>query len=158
MRPLKERFWEKVQKTGHSDCWVWMSSKNGRGYGTFAMNKDGHQSTKLAHRVAYELEIGPIPNGLSLDHRCRNRLCVNPAHLEPTTIRENLLRAPTTVSTLNSQKMFCPKGHALEGDNLMRYYLKKGVRQCRICHNEQTKLWLRESRRKAKLVSGVHTG
>lgn len=89
-RPLEERFWEKVEPTGF--CWNWTASTR-NGYGQISV---GGRKGRIAgaHRVAYELLIGPIPDGLVIDHLCRNTLCVNPDHLEPVTVRENALRAP----------------------------------------------------------------
>lgn len=80
-------FWRHVDKT--ATCWNWTASTNSRGYGTWAVQ----QNTKLAHRVAYTALVGEIPDGLTIDHLCRNKLCVNPAHLEAVTLEENLRRA-----------------------------------------------------------------
>jgi hypothetical protein len=80
------RFWSKVDRTG--DCWKWTAGLTGSGYGRFRW--DGGEVA--AHRFAYELLVGAIPDGLQIDHLCRNRACVNPAHMEPITQRENILR------------------------------------------------------------------
>ena len=89
-------------------CWVWT--------GKIAKNGYGHASkdwkTHLAHRLVYEALVGPIPEGLQLDHLCRNKACVNPAHLEPVTQQVNMDRYSATVT-------HCPKGHAKEGYNLL---------------------------------------
>lgn len=94
--PLVVRFIDKVDFTGGpDDCWMWVGSLSGNGYGRI----QGYvvdASPKLAHRVAYELVNGPIPEGMQLDHLCRNRRCVNPAHLEPVTCGENLRRGCRT--------------------------------------------------------------
>jgi hypothetical protein len=82
-----ERFWAKVDRRGDDECWPWLGAVNPNGYGAFQW--DGGQ---YAHRFAYELQIGPIPEGLTLDHLCRVRHCVNGAHLEPVTGQENTLR------------------------------------------------------------------
>ncbi len=105
-RPLADRFWEKVDRDGPDGCWVWTGANNGAGYGQIRID----DRNRYAHRVAYELEVGPIPESLFIDHLCRNRGCVNPAHLEPVTNAENILRgtAPTAV---NARKKACPKGH-----------------------------------------------
>lgn len=80
------RFWERVEKT--PTCWLWHGKFNGVGYGQLHIG----QVSFLAHRFSYELVFGPIALGLHIDHLCRNRRCVNPAHLEPVTMQENLRR------------------------------------------------------------------
>lgn len=89
IKTLAERFWPKVSKT--DSCWLWQASLDGKGYGQI---NGGRTPTRMmrAHRVAYELVIGPIPDGLDLDHLCRTPRCVNPDHLEPVTRRENTAR------------------------------------------------------------------
>lgn len=88
--PLDKAFWAKVDRRGADECWPWAGSIDSRNtYGRFPVNK----VWRRAHRVAYELLVGPIPDGLTLDHLCRNTRCVNPAHLEPCTARENHRRA-----------------------------------------------------------------
>lgn len=106
-RPPEERFWEKVQKgTSPTDCWLWLSGKQPSGYGNFLVNPE----TIGAHVYAYRLLKGPVPKGLELDHLCRNPSCVNPAHLEPVTHRENCLRGEG-ISARHARKTHCPKGH-----------------------------------------------
>lgn len=82
-RPLEQRFWEKVQRA--EGCWLWMGGKFAAGYGRIGA---GGRSLK-AHRVAYELLVGAIPDGLQIDHKCRNKLCVNPDHLQAVTQQKN---------------------------------------------------------------------
>lgn len=85
--PVADRFWRLVDKSG--DCWLWMGAK-WKGYGQFGVQQSpGVWPLRKAHRVAYELIVGPIPDGMQLDHLCRNPSCVNPDHLEPVTNREN---------------------------------------------------------------------
>lgn len=86
---MAERFKGKWVVDPLVGCWVWTAASNGRGYGRIWVDGRPHP----AHRVAYEIHVGPIPAGMEIDHLCRNRGCVNPAHLEPVTRRENLRRA-----------------------------------------------------------------
>lgn len=99
-----ERFWSKV-RVADSGCWEWTGSRNcadSRGYGQFRPAGSGR--LVLAHRWAYEKCIGLIPSGLELDHVCRNRICVNPLHLEAVTRRTNLLRSPLTWPWISRRK------------------------------------------------------
>jgi hypothetical protein len=93
--PLTERqtrnFWRKVEKS--DDCWLWTASTTNAGYGQFGLVRPGERlMMTLAHRLAYTLSVGPIPDGLVIDHLCENKLCVNPAHLEPVTQTVNARR------------------------------------------------------------------
>jgi len=135
-RPLADRFWEKVQKT--DSCWIFTGAGCGVGYGEIW----AHGRVMRAHRVAYELLIGPVPEGLTLDHRCRNRRCVNPAHLEPVTNRENLLRG-NGWSGRNARATHCPKGHPYSEENTTR---RGGKRYCRTCARDLSRLTGRAKR------------
>jgi len=128
-RTLAERLWEKVNKT--DTCWLWTASTNSAGYGHI---KDEEDRLVRAHRVAYALEVGPIPEGLDLDHLCRVRHCVRPSHLEPVTRRENTLRGET-LAAANAQKTQCSKGH--EYDEANTIVQGDGKRRCRKCRNIQ---------------------
>lgn len=132
-RPLAERFWEKVDKTG-DDCWPWMYARDKGGYGRFVLSQQ-HRSV-LAHRIAYELGVGPIPDGTEIDHLCRNRACCNPIHLEAVSHQINILRGDYKAGSRGrgkqqEAKTHCPKGHAYAGDNLILQ--KRGGRVCKIC-------------------------
>lgn len=120
-----QRFWSKVKKT--DSCWNWIGYIHSDGYGGFWING----KTKQAHRIAYELIKGKIPNGLQLDHLCRNRKCVNPDHLEPVTARENILRGEGQ-AFVNSNKTHCKRGHKFTKNNT---YQRNGKRHCRTCRN-----------------------
>ena len=124
---LAERFWSNVEIGNHQDCWLWKQSVGSHGYGqTF----DG-VTVRLAHRVAWALSIGPIPARMTIDHRCRNRRCVNPQHLRLLTNLEN--------ATDNGQgrKTHCPSGHPYDEANTHRD--KRGHRKCRACAKERTR-------------------
>jgi hypothetical protein len=110
-------------------CWLFTGFKDAKGYG-----KVWHQGKKArAHRVAYELAVGKIPSSLELDHLCRVRSCINPAHLEAVTRRENLMRGLSFCSR-HARKTHCPKGHAYEGENLiLRIRGRFTSRECREC-------------------------
>lgn len=120
------RFWSRVQK-GPS-CWAWLGGTR-NGYGACYLFGLGY-----AHRVSYVLTHGSIPDGLSIDHLCRNTRCVNPAHLEAVTQRENILRSPLAPAAINAAKTHCPRGHAYAGDNLV-LSANGRARTCRTCRN-----------------------
>lgn len=123
------RFWKKVDKT--STCWNWTGARTSGGYGNFsivAVRKN--QDWIVAHRYAYQQLIGPVPDGMDLDHLCRNRRCVNPAHLEAVSRRENLLRGNTLIAKQIKQTE-CKRGHSLSGKNLQ--ITSQGKRNCRTC-------------------------
>lgn len=134
IRPIEERFWEKVDKNGVNGCWLWQAGKNGAGYGMIGLS--GHAGAKvLAHRFSYVLLHGPITERLEIDHLCRNTLCVNPDHLEAVTHQENIMRG----SKPQLSKTHCPKGHPY--DLLNTYFSPSGRRECRICR--ATQQWVR---------------
>lgn len=120
-----DRFSEKV-RTGPG-CWEWTASKTENGYGHFRL--DGR--LVLAHRLAYEWLVGPIPVGLTLDHLCRVRHCVRPDHLEPVTNRENILRGESFSGRACAGKTHCPAGHPYDEANT--YLDPRGWRNCRVC-------------------------
>ncbi len=92
-RPMAERFWEKVERLGPDECWRWQGGHNPKGYGVAWTGR----RLEGAHRVAYRLAVGPVPDGLDVDHvakrGCVHRDCCNPAHLEAVLHRENLARS-----------------------------------------------------------------
>lgn len=122
-------------------CWEWTAGKRLNGYGRFWV--DGKNVS--AHRWSYEYFIGPIPEGLQIDHLCRNRECCNPKHLEAVTCQENLLRG-NTFAARNSQKTHCKNGHPFDGRNTGTSV--RGHRYCRACQREywnRRGRWLRKN-------------
>jgi hypothetical protein len=102
-----ERFWAKVQKS--NGCWRWTGAHSDTGYGIFMLSgTKPKRKAVLAHRHMWEIQRGPIPAGLTIDHLCRNRECVNPSHMEVVTQKENNRRA-SGISTIHAAKPKCPK-------------------------------------------------
>lgn len=127
-RPAEERFWEKVQRGSPEECWLWTAGIRPDGYAQFRPHHGAKVS--LCHRFAYANLVGSVPPGLYLDHLCGIRHCVNPAHLEPVTIRENTLRSKIAPAAINARKTHCPKGHGYTQENT----IKRGNRRwCRTC-------------------------
>jgi hypothetical protein len=127
------RFWAKVERGSADECWLWTASKRkNTGYGQFHEGGPGDR-VRNAHRVAYELLVGDVPEGLQLDHLCRNRACVNPAHMEPVTSAENTRRgmSPTIVAARENR---CLRGHEFTPENTIRKP-DRPWRTCRICTN-----------------------
>lgn len=122
---IQETFWSRVEKT--STCWLWRGYKSPDGYPRFKF--EGRPQN--AHRLAYAWLVRPVPGGLQIDHLCRVKICVNPAHLEPVTSRENTYRVPDHPIVLNAAKTRCPAGH--EYDLLNTYSDPSGRRHCRTC-------------------------
>lgn len=130
MIPVLDRALAKVDP---GDCWEWTAFTDEKGYGRIN-NRSG---TTYAHRVVYEGLVGPIPEGLEIDHLCRNRSCVKPDHLEPVTHAENNRRGYATFIAAAKQlaKTHCKRGHEFTDENTA--YTKENWRRCRTCHNER---------------------
>lgn len=134
-----ERFEAKISYEPMSGCWLWTASTS-RGYGNLQMRG----RSRRAHQVSYEHHVGPIPNGLVLDHLCRQRCCVNPEHLEPVTSRENVLRGDT-LPARNIAAEICVNGHPFDAKNTYRN--PRGKRECRQCRRvSQQRLYYERGR------------
>lgn len=154
----RERLLSKVGATDDNGCWGWTGYRNRLGYGVFSLLNPPTASLRknaLAHRFVYETLVGPIPDGLVLDHLCRNRACVNPAHLEPVSGGENVRRGG------NSLKTHCHLGHEYTPENTY-YRPDRPGRRCRECiricgrrfsenHRDYLNQWQRDYRASRRL-------
>lgn len=129
--PIRTRLILAVVVDPVTECWLWQKSRNDQGYGQ--LHFDG--ALRSAHIVSYQVFVGPVPDGLTLDHTCRNTSCINPDHLEPVTMRENILRG-TCPAANQARQTHCKRGHPLFGANL--YLEKNGRRRCRACMRTRT--------------------
>jgi hypothetical protein len=121
------RFLDKVAPDPDSGCWLWTGQIGNNGYARFR-----YKGGQLGHRYAYEAAVGPVPEGLELDHLCRVRSCVNPEHLEAVTHRENCIRG-----LRGSLTTHCPHGHEYTPENTT--HNSKGGRVCRACKKEEAR-------------------
>src|SRR5690606_28140598 len=136
---LPDRFWNKVNMRPDG-CWEWQGARQSGGYGSFWWQG----RVQKAHRVSYEDQMGPIPEGLVLDHLCRVRHCVRPDHLEPVTQKENTLRGDT-IPAHKLAKDSCPAGHPHAGDTL--YVYPDGRRHCKIWRRQSDARRYKKGRR-----------
>ena len=128
---VEERFWRHVCAEPNSGCWLWTATLNQKGYGRFWFR----ERLDSAHRAAWILYRGEIPEGMELDHKCRVRSCVNPAHLEVFSHRENYVRGmgPELLVLRQLSKTHCPQGHEYTPENTYRQ--PNGARICRVCRD-----------------------
>lgn len=160
---VQERFWSNVSgKSGDDECWMWTGYKSEKGYGVLKIKEKAIR----AHRLSYILAFGEIPTGMQLDHLCRNKVCVNPRHLEAVTSRENTIRAvpyrkPRAEWAPTNRELTgkCKNGHDFSGDNI--YISPRGLPFCRLCkkaykvayresgkHREYMREYMRKQREK----------
>lgn len=122
-------FWARIAKDPVTGCWNWTGKIAHNGYGV------GRNDVR-SHRFAYEMLVGPIPEGLCIDHLCRNKACCNPEHLEVVTLGENVLRG-NSIPARNARKTHCKHGHEFTPENTYIYKRKRHpfetMRMCMIC-------------------------
>ena len=123
-------------------CWEWTAGAFADGYGGFSVLSKNVR----VHRFAWEILRGPIPDNLEPDHLCRNRLCINPNHIEIVTHQVNNLRG-RTLTALHAQATHCPQGHPYDLFNT--YYAKNGGRCCRACHREYMREYMRAKKERS---------
>lgn len=138
----------------NSGCWLWTRSTR-HGYGALTV---GNKS-RSAHRVSYEAHVGPIPEGLHIDHLCRVRCCVNPAHMEPVTLAENTRRGMGGQRARESRlaRTHCKFGHPFAGDNLLidRF---SGARVCKTCRLERKRKYNARIPKRGRNLEGLKLG
>lgn len=148
---LEDRFWTRVLPEPNSGCWLWVGAyrdSGNKGYGRLYVGR----KLRYAHAVAWELYRGAIPEGMEIDHLCRNEICVNPQHLEPVPHTVNLARGygPPAV---NSRKTHCKRGHEFTVENTMWITTRPGKRdrRCRTC----VQIWERKYKREWRKGRGA---
>jgi hypothetical protein len=157
--PYDQRLLAKIDQRGEDECWPWLAAKHASGHGVF---RDPNRKAEHAHVSVYRYFVGEVPEGMELDHACHtrdvsceggpmcpHRACVNPAHQEPVTKKENLRRGQSPPA-INARKTHCIHDHELSPDNLMPSRLPD--RQCKVCHYEREKRYAanRRARRRAE--------
>lgn len=134
-RPI-DRLVDKVKVDDETGCWEWQGYVTPNGYGAMVLGSrvDNSVRREFTHRVAWTELVGPIPDGLHIDHLCRNTICCNPGHLEPVTPRINALRSESPAA-LNARKAACVEGHPFDAENT---YVNPttGGRRCRTCQRD----------------------
>jgi hypothetical protein len=133
-RPILERFEEKIAYEPNTGCWLWTSATFRHGYGQFTVDN----VTRIAHRFSYELYVGPIPAGKVIDHLCKTPACVNPAHLEPVTQRENVRRGESFIFH-QTPPTYCARGHSYDDENTC--VRSNGERRCKRCLRADREKW-----------------
>jgi hypothetical protein len=134
--PVRERLLARVQIDERTGCWLWTGVLHSTGYGQIGVPRGAGlpYMTRFVHRIAYETFVGQIPKGLTVDHLCSVRRCLNPEHLEPVTQAENNRRSARL------QKNVCANGHPYDGVD------SRGYRRCTICNRAKVRKWRRANR------------
>lgn len=138
VEPLDQRILRLTDRSG--ECWLWSGAVDRFGYGRITVK----QKPAKAHRISYETFVGPIPDGLQIDHLCRVRRCVRPEHLEPVTAKVNMDRAAAATGTIAGKRVGgmpigekCAEGHVVAGENV---YQRRGLNYCLACRREGSRL------------------
>lgn len=124
-----QRIFSQVEITDH--CWIWLGVTTPDGYGRAWSGPGG--AVKFVHRMMYELCVGPIPDGLTIDHLCRVRPCIRTDHLEVVSLQTNILRSPVAPAAINARKTHCKHGHEFTPENIYRRPARPHTRSCRVC-------------------------
>src|SRR5437667_2172999 len=123
----------KIEPEPTSGCWIWVGARHTEGYGTsWSPMRDGRRHQRYVHRLVYELLVGPIPEGMTIDHLCRVRACVNPAHMEAVPLGVNVMRGES-LGAQAARRTECAAGHPYPAD----VHRRRGARECRACRAEQ---------------------
>lgn len=128
-----ERFWDKVRVGGPNHCWLWSGTPTYQGYGQLKVGR----SSVLAHRIAYEIGVGPIPPGQEVSHRCPNYHCMNWRHLKAGSHGEHMQWNNAGENHYAAEITHCPSGHLYDAQNTYRYGPNGIWRRCRACHREE---------------------
>ena len=135
-RPLLERMEDRTLYEPNTGCWIWLGARNPAGYGKIGM--PGGKTVDV-HRATYEALVGPVPAGYELDHLCKCKPCRNPAHLEPVTRRENVMRGTAPMAAF-ARQTHCKHGHEFtEANTRIRRETGRTMRICRACDREASR-------------------